>query len=108
MPQWDGALVSPNRAGAANWPPPSFSPATGLFYVNATDAYSVYYIYADDDKPEGWAGNDRGGWSQSALRAIDYKTGKVKWNHTWEGTGARRSGQAYPPGELGFVRSTSR
>jgi alcohol dehydrogenase (cytochrome c) len=43
----------------------------GLFYVNATDAYSVYYIYDNDPKPEGWAGNDRGGCSQSSLRAID-------------------------------------
>ena len=36
MPQIDGALVSPNQGGAANWQSPSFSPATGLFYVNAT------------------------------------------------------------------------
>jgi alcohol dehydrogenase (cytochrome c) len=107
MPQLDGALVSPNQAGAANWPPPSFSPATGLFYVNATDAYSVYYIYDDDDKPEGWAGNDRGGWSQSALRAIDYKTGKVKWNHTWEGTGGPRSGVLSTAGNLVFAGDPS-
>ena len=60
----DGALVSPNQGGAANWPPPSFSPDTGLFYVNATRAFSVYYIFDRDDKPEGWGGNDRGGWSR--------------------------------------------
>ncbi|MGH9665683.1 MAG: acido-empty-quinoprotein group A, partial [Bryobacteraceae bacterium] len=35
MPQTDGALVCPNQGGAANWPPPSFSPQTGLFYINA-------------------------------------------------------------------------
>ena len=52
------------RAARSNWPPPSFSPETGLFYVNATRAYSVYYIYDDDDKPEGWGGNDRGGYSE--------------------------------------------
>ncbi len=28
-PQIDGALVTPNQGGATNWPPPSFSPATG-------------------------------------------------------------------------------
>ena len=55
-PQVDGALVSPNQGGAANWPPPSFSPQTGLFYVNATRAYSIYYIYDEDAKPEGWGG----------------------------------------------------
>ena len=67
MPQPDGALVSPNQGGAANWPPPSFSPQTGLFYINASDAWSIYYIYDDDDKPEGWAGNDRGGYSADAV-----------------------------------------
>src|SRR5208282_945225 len=40
MPQLDGALVSPNQGGATNWPPPSFSPQTGLFYVGASRAYS--------------------------------------------------------------------
>jgi|SRR5579884_1018768 len=89
MPQIDGALVAPNQGGAANWPPPSFSPATGLFYVNATDAYSIYYIFDDEDKPEGWGGNDRGGYSQTSLEAIDYKTGRIAWRHKWEGNGGR-------------------
>ncbi len=40
-PQIDGALVSPNQGGATNWPPPSFSPQTGLFYVSAGRAYSA-------------------------------------------------------------------
>ena len=103
MPKADGALVSPNQAGAANWPPPSFSPETGLFYVNATDAYSVYYLFDTSEQPEGWAGNDRGGWSQSTLRAIDYKTGKVTWGHTWEGTGGPRSGVLSTAGNLVFA-----
>jgi len=102
-PQIDGALVSPNQAGAANWPPPSFSPATGLFYVNATNAYSVYYIYDDEDKPEGWGGNDRGGFSESMLEAIDYKTGKVRWAHKWEGAGGPRSGVMATAGNLVFA-----
>jgi len=106
MPQIDGALVAPNQSGAANWQPPSFSPDTGLFYVNSTDAYSVYYIFDDDDKPEGWAGNDLGGWSQSTLRAIDYRTGKLKWSHPWEGGGAR-SGVLATAGNLVFAADTS-
>lgn len=90
-PQNDGALVAPNQGGAANWPPPSFSPQTGLFYVNASNAYSVYYIYDDEDKPEGWGGNDRGGWSEGVLQAIDYTTGKIRWSHKWNGPGGGRS-----------------
>ena len=86
-PQIDGALVTPNQGGATNWPPPSFSPKTGLFYVSAAQAYSVWYIYDAGDNPQGWGGTDRGGWSQNMLQAIDYRTGKVRWSHPWEGGG---------------------
>ena len=87
QPQIDGALVTPNQGGATNWPPPTFSPATGLFYVSAAQAYSVWYIYDPGKNPQGWGGTDRGGWSEYMLRAIDYKTGKVRWSHKWEGGG---------------------
>jgi acido-empty-quinoprotein group A len=106
FPQGDGALVSPNQTGAANWPPPSFSPATGLFYVNSMDAYSEYYVFDSDEKPEGWAGNDRGGWQQVVLRAIDYKTGKVKWSHAYA-TGASRPGILSTAANLVFTGDTS-
>ena len=36
------SLTRPNiRNSMTRWPPPSFSPSTGLFYVNASNAYSV-------------------------------------------------------------------
>ena len=89
MPQVDGALVSPNQGGATNWQSPSFSPLTGLFYVSAARAFSIYYIYDPSDNPMGWGGFDRGGWSESMIQAIDYKTGKVRWTHKWEGNAAR-------------------
>ena len=41
MPQESGALVSPDSVGAANWPAPSASPNTGLFYVNASRSFSM-------------------------------------------------------------------
>ena len=89
MAKPNGVLVMPNQAGAANWYPPSYSPKTGLFYVPAYDAASVYYRYDQNKKPEGWAGNDRGGWTSASLRAMDFRTGKVKWNHQWPTAGAR-------------------
>ena len=104
-PQIDGALVSPNQGGAANWPPPTFSPQTGLFYVNATRAYSVYYIYDPSDNPMGWGGTDRGGWSEAMLQAIDYKTGKIKWSHKWEG--GSRAGLLSTAGNLIFSGGAS-
>jgi alcohol dehydrogenase (cytochrome c) len=104
-PQPDGALVSPNQGGAANWPPPAFSSQTGLFYANATRAFSVYYLYEDenDEKPQGWGGNDRGGWSEAMLQAIDYKTGKIRWSHKWDGSSAVRSGLLTTAGNLVFA-----
>jgi alcohol dehydrogenase (cytochrome c) len=87
MPQIDGALVSPNQGGGTNWQSPTFSPQTGLFYVNASQAYSVFYIYDPSDDPAGWGGTDRGGYSRSMLQAIDYKTGKIRWSHPWKSGG---------------------
>lgn len=105
-PQIDGALVAPNQGGGTNWPPPTFNPDTGLFYVSASRAYSVYYIYDTSDKPEGWGGNDRGGWSESMIQALDYKTGKVRWSHKWEGSGGR-GGLLSTAGKLVFGGDTA-
>ncbi|HQR32113.1 MAG TPA: acido-empty-quinoprotein group A [Blastocatellia bacterium] len=102
-PQVDGALVTPNQYGATNWPPPSFSPDTGLFYVNAFRAFSIYYIYDPDlENPQGWGGTDRGGWQEAMMQAIDYKTGKIRWSHKWEGGGSR-SGVLTTAGNLVFT-----
>jgi alcohol dehydrogenase (cytochrome c) len=105
-PQIAGALVSPNQGGAANWPPPTFSPATGLFYINATRAFSIYYIFDNSDKPEGWGGNDQGGWAESMLQALDYRTGKVRWSHKWETPGIR-GGLLSTAGNLVFAGDPS-
>jgi alcohol dehydrogenase (cytochrome c) len=79
-PARDGVLVAPNEAGATNFRPPSFDPATGLFIVSAQDGYGIYFF-----KPEhggyGWAGADYNVAGKSFLRAIDYRTGKVVWEH---------------------------
>src|ERR1700722_773069 len=100
-PQLDGALVSPNQGGASNWPAPAYDPDTGLFYVSASRAFSVYYIYDPGDRTEGWGGNDRGGCAESMIQAIDYKTGKVRWSHKWEDGG--RSGLLSTAGKLLFA-----
>jgi alcohol dehydrogenase (cytochrome c) len=59
---------------------PSFSPLTSLFYVRAQRTFSIFYLTASG-KAEGWGGRDRGLWSNSTLRALDYRTGKVVWDH---------------------------
>jgi alcohol dehydrogenase (cytochrome c) len=82
-PSVPGVLVSPDTNGATNWPPPSFNPDTGLFYVGTSQSYSMLYLTDTDDRPQGWAAAERGiGNLGRSLKAIDYKTGKVKWSRT--------------------------
>jgi acido-empty-quinoprotein group A len=80
-PSPDGALVEPGSDGSTNWMAPSFDPQTGLFYVNARRIFSIFYNTVSGDKAEGWGGRDRILWANSTLRAIDYRTGKIVWNH---------------------------
>ena len=79
-PAKSGVLVAPNESGATNFRPPSFDPETGLFIVSAQDGYGIYFF-----KPEhgayGWAGADYGVAGRAFLRAIDYKTGRIVWDH---------------------------
>jgi acido-empty-quinoprotein group A len=82
-PTVDGSFLTENWGGGTNWMPPSFSPRTGLFYVNATLGYSLVYLTDSSDRPEGYGGFGRPLWSQHVLEAIDYQTGNVKWSHAY-------------------------
>src|ERR1700730_2701436 len=53
-PKVDGSIINTPGGGGTNWPPPSFDPDTGLFYVNARRGYSVAYLTDTDDNPEGY------------------------------------------------------
>ena len=81
-PSRDGVLVAPDEGGATNFWPPSFDPKSGLFLVNAKDGYGIYFF-----KPEhgayGWAGADYGLAGKGFLRAVDYRTGKIVWEHPY-------------------------
>jgi len=76
-----GALVAPSTGGVTGWQPPAFNPDAGLFYVNVMDNYSIYYLTDTDDHPEGYGGKELGGGSTVSIRALDYHTGKVVWQH---------------------------
>jgi len=85
-----GSLVSPNNGGATNWPPPAYSPDTGLFYVQQNDAYAMYYLTETDPRGAmGLGGKEEDGLGTlgSYLTAIDPKTGKIAWRHRYPGTG---------------------
>ncbi len=81
-----GSLVSPNNAGATNWPPAAYSPDTGLFYVPTSDTYAMYYLTETDPRGAmGLGGKDEEEVASmgSYLTAIDYKTGKIAWQHKY-------------------------
>jgi len=76
-----GSLVN---SDVLNFPPPTFSPQTGLFYVYELNSLRLNYLMEPD--PRGSMG--LGGAIDAAsmnygtfLDAIDYKTGKVVWRH---------------------------
>lgn len=81
-----GALVSSANQGAANWPPPAFSPQTGLLYVPTAETYALYYL--TETGPQGALGlggkDERSvGTAGSYLTAIDYKTGRIAWKRRY-------------------------
>ena len=104
-PTPDGALVEPGSDGGTNWMAPSFNPQTELFYVNARRIFSVFYD-TTTGKAEGWGGRDRILWTNSTLRAIDYRTGKIMWNHEI-GEGESLAGILTTAGRLLFCADNS-
>ena len=86
-PTPEGTLVSPPVGGGTNWFSPAFSPRTELFYVQAYDGEDIFYK-RDEEYVEG--DQFTGGGSQrplpadnyhSAIRAIDPRTGDVRWEY---------------------------
>lgn len=96
-----GTLVEPDALGATNWMSPSFNPNTGLLYVDAHRSFSLYYDLSNG-KPEGFAGRDLSVWSKSSLKAIDYQTGKTRWQHDL-GSGGNWAGVLSTAGGLVFT-----
>lgn len=94
-----GTLVFPTSDGAVNFPAQAFSPATGLFYVNATDAGSIFYVPIDPSNPTGYGRPQEwhGGYFDSRLMAIDYRTGETRWQHPYAQQGW---GSSQQPGVL--------
>jgi alcohol dehydrogenase (cytochrome c) len=87
-PKPDGRLLAPDEGGLTNFRSPSFDARTGLFIVNASPSYGIYFTKPADGA-YGWAGGDYGIWGKSLIEAIDYQTGKIRWSHELgDGSGA--------------------
>jgi alcohol dehydrogenase (cytochrome c) len=87
-----GALVSAANGGITNWPPPAYSPDTGLFYVPTSETYAMYYLSETDPRGAmGLGGKDEisVGTMGTYISAIDYNTGKTVWRRKYRATGGR-------------------
>ena len=106
-PTAEGTRTCPSVSGAANWPSTSFNPATGLFYLMASEACSIYHknsqwfelgksFYGGSTKPAAVEGGGK------FLRALDLQTGKVVWEIANVGGGISASGVMTTAGGLVF------
>jgi alcohol dehydrogenase (cytochrome c) len=103
-PGRDGRLVAPDESGGTNYRSPSFDPNSGLLVVSAHDAYGIYF-FRPDHGAYGWAGADYGVYGKSVLRAIDYRTGEIRWHHEL-GDGASGAGVLTTASGLTFTGDT--
>lgn len=84
-PTYGGNEVCPSLAGATNWMPPSYSPQTGLVYVQTIEQCNIF-----TKRDEKWQRGKAyfGGAARavpgervvSSLRAIELATGKIAWD----------------------------
>ena len=90
----EGTLIYPDNQGGTNWFGPSYSPKTGLFYVDAREGYSTIFVKGPQTYTEGERYDGSGRRTRStppviganddkfvAVRAIEPQTGERKWEY---------------------------
>jgi len=105
VPTEEGTLICPAVEGAANFFSTSYSPLTGLFYVNTLEKCAVYTKRTPSTWTAGRSYTAGGGRRvsdekpQKFLRAFDIRNGKVVWElpqdgqaDSWSGTLTTASG----------------
>jgi alcohol dehydrogenase (cytochrome c) len=89
-PTREGRRVCPSLEGASNWYSASYSPRTGLFYVQTNDKCGIYTrVDQQWEAGKGFMGGTFGPApepAQRVLRALDALTGKVVWERPQFGT----------------------
>jgi alcohol dehydrogenase (cytochrome c) len=90
----EGTLIFPDNQGGTNWFSPSYSPRTGLYYVEAREGGSTLFVKGEQEYEEGQNYAARGnnpaarrvrpevGMDEdkyTGVRALDPQTGELKW-----------------------------
>ena len=97
-----GAIVS---SSATNWPPPAYSPDTGLFYLPENNSLGVRYLINDDPRGSMGLGGTLGGGGVStggSITAMNPHTAKIAWRHPLPGGGGA-TGMLTTAGKLLFA-----
>ena len=107
-PSTQGTLLYPSITGSVNWTSSSYSPVTGLVYVDTREQGAYYFKGHPQMDPAnpldiGGGGGQRviyGDDAYSAIRALESATGKVKWQFkmvgdSWTGTLATAGGLVF-------------
>jgi alcohol dehydrogenase (cytochrome c) len=107
-PSSQGTLIYPSITGAVNFNSPSYSPLTGLVYVNAREQGAYYFKGREKMEPAnpaliGGGGGQRvlnGDPMYTAIRALEATTGKTTWEFkmvadSWTGTLATAGGLVF-------------
>ncbi len=96
-PTYAGNEVCPSLAGATNWMSPSYSPETGLVYVQTIEQCNIFTKRDETwQRGKGYFGGAAravpGERIVSSLRAIELETGQIAWDRphgsperTWTG-----------------------
>ncbi len=107
-PTTQGNLIYPSITGSVNWTSPSYSPLTGLVYVDTREQGAYYFKGHPTMEPAnpldiGGGGGQRvvyGDGAYSAIKALESTTGKTKWQFkmvgdSWTGTLATAGGLVF-------------
>ena len=83
--------MSPVEGGVTNWPPPAYSPDTGLFYVHEHNGFNMLYLTDPDPRGSMGLGGKSALRSRLARRLPDRdrlpRPAKAAWQHSFPGGG---------------------
>ena len=75
-----GTLVEPGCAGCHELDVAKLQPRNGPVVCQYPPIFQPVLRHVEG-KPEGFAGRDLSVWARSYLKAIEYQTGKIRWEH---------------------------